>query len=1236
MKRYDFLKKAMAFAMAAFVSLSSLSGTVSAGNEDGYSIYAGKGFEKIEISSKEDFLKFAEECVLDSNSEKKYYVLTCDISLGVFASVPSFSGIFDGCGHTVNGMTITGSGSELGLFRYIEKDGLVKNLNVTGSVVPSGSASECGGIAGVNRGRIIGCSFNGAVKGKEHCGGIVGRNDESGLIANCKSSGAVQSVQYTGGIAGENNGTILYCTNNSSVNTNAYDKTIDLESLDVDEIYSMDQSSDISDAGGIAGFSDGSIQNCVNNGNIGYPHVGYNMGGIAGRQNGYVSGCVNYGVINGRKDTAGIVGQAEPHISLLFSERTLSKLRTQLEELNSIIDRTINDADSHSGVMSEDTDDILDELNEIRISTDSFLNETDRIINADIDSINELSSRFSDLIDMAAPAADSFTEASDLASDAMENLEEAARLLQSVGDTAGEGMDVLFPALDNLSEAVNCLSDASVSLDESLEALSQAMGDEEVMKTSLEALSEDYKALSSAMSKVSAAASEMLDALNEFSDSPEYSNEMDNIRDQLKRLAEISESMSYSTAQSGSSFNSVCYLLDAGDYDEESYDPYVGDILDPWDSGETEEFFDCISEIASSLSDLMSSQAAETLKESLKSSSADMADGLDELSSAGENVSSDLGTIFFDNPDVDSLYDFIDYIKETNENLSETSDPVQGMIQCIQDSYDYFDEAGASAVAAVSCAADALTDAEEAADKIKEGFGSITDILDYFAGKDKISFTGADEDFISAREQVSGLLENLIILCGDFNENAETTISILSEDMRLINNKAEEVSDTLLDLADEMSSKSSDISDYTEDISSKDTVGRSDGKIADCKNFGQINGDVSVGGIAGAMAVEYDFDPEGDIETVGDRSVNFMYQSKTVIRSCVNYGEVISKKNKAGGIAGEMETGCLINCSGFGRVTSTNGSYAGGIVGKSGAAVFGCSAKCRIGGTDYVGGIAGEGKDIKNCKSFVIITEGDERVGAIAGQADGELSGNIFIDAGIGGIDGISYKGKAYPVSYEYMLADEDVPEEFRVITLTFISDGEVTEEVECRYGESLDEDKIPEIPQKDGYFAKWEDLDFSEVLFDSEINAVYTPYVTALSSIEQRENKLPIIIVQGSFTDEDKITALSGESINYAVSDKWTVTLPEDGNTVHTVRYLSCVKPKNAEVILTENGVERIAEAEVDGQYLVFEVNGSSFDIYVKKKASLWFIYAAAAVLAAVAAVMIIIVMKKRKKKSK
>ncbi|MDE7279960.1 MAG: hypothetical protein K2N26_09585, partial [Oscillospiraceae bacterium] len=453
---------------------------------------------------------------------------------------------------------------------------------------------------------------------------------------------------------------------------------------------------------------------------------------------------------------------------------------------------------------------------------------------------------------------------------------------------------------------------------------------------------------------------------------------------------------------------------------------------------------------------------------------------------------------------------------------------------------------------------------------------------------------------------------------------------------------ASEVRDTLLDLADEMSSTSTDISDYTEDISSKDTAGRSDGKIAECTNYGQINGDVNVGGIAGAMAIEYDFDPEGDIETIGERSLDFMYQTKTVVRDSVNYGEVISKKNCAGGIAGYMKTGCLISCAGLGNVSSGDGNYVGGVAGQSEAAIFGCSAKCRVSGLTFVGGIAGEANDIVDCRGFAVIERGDEKVGAIAGVCTGDFEGNTFIESvlngedgskTIGGVDGISYSGKAYPVNYNYMLRLDNVPDAFGTLTLTFKADDETVGEIECGYGESVPESKLPQIPEKEGCFAEWEEFSFEEITFGAEIKAVYKPFVTSLSSIELRKNGLPIIIAEGNFTDSDKLTALSGAGAGYVSSDIWTVKLPDDGSTSHTVRYLPETELKKAVVSITENGISRIAETETDGSYLVFEVNGGSFDLTITEKSFPVYIVIAAAAAAAVIAATVVIIMKKKKK---
>lgn len=1195
----------------------------------------------IEISTAEQFAAFAESCVLDSNSEGKRYLLVADISVNGFVTVPSFSGTFDGGDHVISGLRITESGSEQGLFRYIEKEGIVKNLTVSGSVAPGGSAEKCGGIAGVNRGRIINCDFNGAVKGSSYCGGIAGVNELSGLIANCGTRGAIQARNYSGGITGGNAGTVLHCTNNMSVNTNAYDEPVDLENLNVDELYSPEQVADITDAGGIAGYSSGSVQGCTNYGSVGYPHVGYNIGGIIGRQDGYVSCCVNYGTVNGRKDTAGIVGQAEPHFSLLFSERTLSKLRQQLEELNAIIDGTVTDAENRSDIVSSNNDDILDKLSEIRTGTDSFLDEADRILNADIDSLNELSSRTSDLIDMAAPAADSFTNASDLLTESLNDLGEAVRLLDEAGDQAGEGLDVLFPILDRLSEATDNVAAAGDSVDSGLEALQRGLGDEEVMKAALTNLSLDFKSLSAALNNLSLSASSAIGSLDSFKSSPEYSAARENIVNQLDRLSEVSSNFSDGLRNSEISFQAIADLISAEVYDPSAYSYYIQDILNNFSGGSISDIFGCTASIVSSVSDLAVSQAAKDMRDTLHMVSGSASGELNNLGSAGQNISNDAG-IISDNTDITSLYDFIRYVREANGNLSDSADPLGDMIKAVQDSSEYFDEAGASVVAAAAEASDAAQKASEASDNVSAGFDQITAILDYFAGMDKISFTGADDSFIQSRDSLSGLTGDILDLCSELNENADGTITLLAEDFRAINGKASEVRDTLLDLADEMSSTSTDISDYTEDISSKDTAGRSDGKIAECTNHGQINGDVNVGGIAGAMAIEYDFDPEGDIETIGERSLDFIYQTKTVVRDCENYGKVISKKNCAGGIAGYMKTGCLISCAGLGNVSSGDGSYAGGVAGQSEAAIYGCSAKCRVDGNSYVGGIAGEGNDIVSCRGFAVIERGDEKIGAIAGDCKGDLEGNAFVEnslngedgsSAVGGVDGISYSGKAYPVNYNYMLKLDNVPEAFGALTLIFIANDEAIGEIECAYGESVPESSLPEIPEKEGCFAEWEDFSFDGITFGAEIQAVYKPFVTSLSSIELRQNGLPIIIAEGSFTDSVKLTALSDAGAGYVNSDMWTVTIPDDGSASHTIRYLPETELKKAVVTVTENGVSRVVKTETDGSYLVFEANGNSFDLTVTKRPFPIYIVIAVIAAAAVAAAAVFVVVKKKKK---
>ena len=49
-----------------------------------------------------------------------------------------------------------------------------------------------------------------------------------------------------------------------------------------------------------------------------------------------------------------------------------------------------------------------------------------------------------------------------------------------------------------------------------------------------------------------------------------------------------------------------------------------------------------------------------------------------------------------------------------------------------------------------------------------------------------------------------------------------------------------------------------------QDTSEEDIAATRDGKVADCRNTGGVEGDRNVGGVIGAMAIEFDLDPEDD------------------------------------------------------------------------------------------------------------------------------------------------------------------------------------------------------------------------------------------------------------------------------------------------------------------------------------------------------------------------------------
>lgn len=131
----------------------------------------------------------------------------------------SYTGTFDGGGHTITGLTVTTNDKYAGLFGYLNRAGTVKNVVMEGVQITSNQiyGGSIGGVVGSGWGTIENCSVSGSVSGTVYVGGVVGVQI-GGSITGCSSSATVKGTVDVGGVAGQTNSsatlTACYATGN--------------------------------------------------------------------------------------------------------------------------------------------------------------------------------------------------------------------------------------------------------------------------------------------------------------------------------------------------------------------------------------------------------------------------------------------------------------------------------------------------------------------------------------------------------------------------------------------------------------------------------------------------------------------------------------------------------------------------------------------------------------------------------------------------------------------------------------------------------------------------------------------------------------------------------------------------------------------------------------------------------------------------------------------------------------
>lgn len=272
----------MRLALLALASLAWIAVPVSARAEgDSWvecaatSFAGGTGEENdpYQISTAAQLAYLAKQVNEGTDYQRVHFRLVSDLDLGGKEWTPIgtdgkiFWGGFDGGGHTITGMTITGDRDYVGLFgecrNFTADSSYIKSVTVKGANI-SGH-SHVGAIAGEGA-NISDCySIENTICAAWCVGGICG--SLTGNISGCYNSSSVKGNSTAGGIMGsasyegrDGNGVVQYCYNIGAVTVSQQDSSV----------------------GGITGASANryDISNCLNCGKI--TGNGKNVGGIAG------------------------------------------------------------------------------------------------------------------------------------------------------------------------------------------------------------------------------------------------------------------------------------------------------------------------------------------------------------------------------------------------------------------------------------------------------------------------------------------------------------------------------------------------------------------------------------------------------------------------------------------------------------------------------------------------------------------------------------------------------------------------------------------------------------------------------------------------------------------------------------------------------------------------------------------------------------------------------------------
>ncbi len=1023
---------------------------------------------------------------------------------------------------------------------------------------------------------------------KKYIGGIVGEN--SGSIINCNFRGDVSADASVGGICG-------YNTESGRIENGRFEGSVSANSY----------------TGGICGQNYGILVDCENRGAINTVYVetdkslkdididlenirstenfdaNTDTGGICGYNKGKIYSSTNYGNVGYKSvgyNTGGICGRTAGYITgcknygVINGRKDIGGICGQAEPY----------------ILLEYSSDVLSQM---RMELDSI----SRILTSSLDG-DALTSSFDDMNRAMTNMSDNIVVLSDDLTDYADNLtaniNDMSKRLHTLLVQSQTALDKICDGTDSITDGLTDFESCADYLKKSINSLRDAAEEAEKAEGNIHNT-----------------------ALYLRKASDQFAGAMGDLKESVASLKEGSKKLR-------AAINELRSALGKGRNLEANFEN-VGEALD-----EIRRSYNAIGsalkEIADILSDLKGNGYLEILPDETVDELSTLAVDYQGVAKAMVSLCDALLTLA-EGFDVYSLVSALRKMESGFKNLSTAISELQRALGKLRDAIPYIDKAADRASKAADAAKDGIAD-------MKEGTNAIAGGLDTFSKAVKKFTDGGEFTVPSVSDSMSDSIKNLQDSIKDLQKEFDNLSGTVKSEKNRMSGDLHEVGsrfDTLMDIIQNAYDDkiNMDKDDLYEDISELDRTGDIRGKIENSKNCGEVSGDINAGGISGSMAIEYDFDPEDDVKKDGKKTLNFTYKTKCVIRRCANETTVNVKKNHGGGIVGRMDLGSIITCDSYGKVSGSDADYIGGIAGEADSIIKNCAVKCNLEGKDYVGGIAGDADKISDCYSLVSVSSHDEFCGSIAGDAAvRSLRRNYFVGDEIGGVDDISYSDAAEEtdisnfVNFVKTVFDKDV-----VFTLKFIVDDEVISTVNFNYKDAIDEDKIPKVPDKKGYYGKWSSYDFSEAKYDADITAEYLRNVNIISSSLKRKNGKPVVLSYGAFDDGAEITAKKASAPNGTTVDSYEVKLSGVYSEKHTIRYLPSSEKNNYTIMVDSGSGAKKVSTKKYGSYVQFETESTSFKVYEVKKSYLVQIVIIAALAVLFAALLAVLIKRKKRK---